>query len=70
MKYTEFRDSIRDELRRNPSGKTWKELKSSLDLPYSRPCPNWIRRLEQQIGLERSEKRGNALVWKVDQTGW
>lgn len=65
MRYTEFRDSIRDDLSRSRSGKTWKEIKASLNLPYSQPCPDWISRLERDIGLERKEKRGNALVWKV-----
>jgi hypothetical protein len=65
MQYTEFRDSIHADLRRSSSGKTWKELKASLNLPYSQPCQEWICRLEREIGLERREKKRNALVWKV-----
>jgi len=65
MKYTEFRDSIRNELERNPAGRTWKEIKVSLDLPYQRPCPTWVAELEKNIGLDRSEKKGRELLWRL-----
>ena len=65
MKYTEFRDVTATELKAHPVGKTWKELKQSLNLPYQQPCPEWICRLELEINLERAEKRGNALVWTL-----
>ena len=65
MKYIEFRDLIHQELSRHPSGKTWKEIKSSLGLPYGRPCPEWIARMEMEIGLERKERKGNALIWRL-----
>ena len=65
MKYTEFRDSIAKELKSHPSGKTWKELKSSLALPYKQPCPEWIGQLEQEINLERRGKKGNSLIWRL-----
>jgi hypothetical protein len=65
MKYTEFKDSIREELKRNPSGLTWRELKGTLALPYERPCSEWTSRLEKEIGLVRREKKGNALIWRL-----
>jgi len=65
MKYTEFRDSIAKELQSNPTGKTWKELRGSLDLPYKQPCPEWVGQLEQDILLERTEKKGNSLIWRL-----
>jgi hypothetical protein len=34
MRYVDFRDVIREELRQNPAGLTWAELKERLDLPY------------------------------------
>ena len=64
MKYTEFRDSIHCALAKSP-GMTWKELKDSLNLPYQQPCPEWMGRLEQEIHLERKEKKGNALIWRL-----
>ncbi|MEZ5277424.1 MAG: hypothetical protein R3F07_13675 [Opitutaceae bacterium] len=65
MSYVEFRDSIQADLKRSPSGKTWKELQQSLNLPYKRPCPEWVGRLEREIGLLRDARRGSALVWRV-----
>ncbi len=65
MRYEEFRDSIRDELRRCPEGITWKELKARLNLPYERPCPNWVERLEDEISLSRHAVSGRAKIWKV-----
>jgi len=67
MRYTEFRNRIQQALSDSP-GMTWSELKHSQDLPYARPCPEWIARLEKDIQLERSERKGNALVWKLSET--
>jgi hypothetical protein len=65
MRYTEFRDLIREELDRSPEGRTWAELRDGLGLPYDRPCPTWTRKLEEQIGLTRTKGAGRALVWKL-----
>jgi len=65
MRYTEFRDSIRSELKRCPEGLTWKELKFRLNLPYTRPCPNWTNRLEEEIGLQRQTGKGRAYIWNL-----
>ena len=65
MRYGDFRDQIRAELRRNPAGLTWAELKQRLNLPYSRPCPTWVAQLEAEIGLTRSKGAGAAYVWKL-----
>jgi hypothetical protein len=65
MRYVEFRDQIRTALRRTPTGLTWDELRDGLALPYDRPCPQWTRQLEQEIGLTRARGVGRALVWKL-----
>ena len=65
MRYVEFRDLIHEELRRNPAGRTWVELKERLALPYDRPCPTWVARLEQEIGLSRAKHSGPALIWTI-----
>ena len=66
MTYAAFRDSIHEELKSRKEGKTWKELRQSLKLPYDRPCPNWVVRLEKEIGLVRKDRIGNALIWRID----
>ena len=65
MRYVEFRDRIVEELRRTPAGRTWAELRDGLRLPYDRPCPTWVRRLETEEGVVRAKGTGRALVWTV-----
>jgi hypothetical protein len=63
MTYLHFKKLIQTELRRHSDGKTWKELKTDLDLPYERPCLEWVRRLEPEIGLIRQKGERNGLIW-------
>ncbi|HCD34731.1 MAG TPA: hypothetical protein DER01_20145 [Phycisphaerales bacterium] len=66
MKYTEYRDAIADALKHENSGLTWKQLRDQLDLPYNRPCPEWTRRLEQEIKLTRVKGSSRALIWMLE----
>jgi len=66
MRYTEFRDAIHNELRRVPSGLTWAALKKRLELPYSIPCPEWVKQMEQEVGLLRERGSGRAFTWKLE----
>ena len=66
MTYIQFKTLIHTTLREQASGLTWPELKSNLGLPYKRPCPEWTRRLEREIGLTRRKGAGNALIWSLD----
>ena len=67
MTYANFRDRIRARLNQAPDGLTWKALKADLDLPYERPCPEWIKRLEREIGLTRTlGEEGRALIWRTE----
>jgi hypothetical protein len=65
MRYVEFTGLIREELLRNPSGLTWVELRERLDLPYNRPCPTWVKRMEEETGLSRARGSGRAFVWRI-----
>ncbi|HYE17618.1 MAG TPA: hypothetical protein VEA69_04195 [Tepidisphaeraceae bacterium] len=65
MRYPEFRDAIHTALRRNGTGLTWAELRDRLSLPYDRPCPEWTKDLEREIGLLRVKGVGRALVWRL-----
>lgn len=66
MRYTDFRESIREELACHRAGLTWVELKTRLRLPYERPCPTWVKQLEREIGLSRVKGSGRAQVWRLD----
>jgi len=63
MRYEEFKEAIREELLRHPEGLSWAELKSRLQLPYSRPCPTWIGCMEAESGLTRRRGTGRSLIW-------
>lgn len=65
MRYPEFKAAIQKHLKRNRKGATWNELREKLSLPYDRPCPEWTRRLEEEIGLTRNKTSGRALIWQV-----
>jgi hypothetical protein len=66
MTYILFKNLIQADLRNRSMGKTWKELKSDLALPYDRPCPEWTKQLEREIGLTRLKGEGRELVWRVE----
>ena len=65
MTYVLFKNLIQTDLRKCATGKTWKELKSDLTLPYNRPCPEWTKRLEREIGLTRQKGAARELIWSV-----
>jgi hypothetical protein len=69
MRYVEFESVIWEELVQHPEGLTWAELRERLDLPYDRPCPTWVRRMEQEVGLSRARGSGRAYVWKIRTEG-
>lgn len=68
MQYAEFKTTIQQHLKRSRAGATWVELRDKLGLPYARPCPEWTRRLEEEIGLVRRKGSGRALVWGLQST--
>jgi hypothetical protein len=68
MSYIQFKTSIQRHLKDHSSGATWHELRVALKLPSERPCPEWTRRLEEEIGLVRQKGSGRALVWSPHQS--
>ncbi len=66
MRYAEYQQRIADHLAKHREGATWRELHDALDLPYERPCPEWTRRLEKEIGLVRRKDGGRALIWALE----
>jgi len=68
MRYSDFKEAIRTELCANRAGLTWVEIRDRLALSYKQPCPEWVNRLEKEIGLRRSRGATAAYVWKIDET--
>jgi len=65
MRYVEFREKIRLCLESAPDGMTWMELCQVAALPYRRPCPEWVKQLELDLGLIRDRRQGRALIWEL-----
>lgn len=65
VRYTEFRDAIVETLSQQVVGLTWQQLRDQLKLPYDRPCPEWTKRLEEEVDLVRIKGTGRALIWKL-----
>ncbi len=64
MRYIDFRTQVEQELRANPDGLTWLQLKERLSLPYKQPCYTWISQMEAEIGLTRRRQPG-GMVWTL-----
>jgi len=64
MKYVEFRESVHAYLKSHREGATWKEMKTDLGLPYEIPCPTWVHKMEDEIGLSRV-KGTDGKVWML-----
>ena len=65
MTYLEFKTTLQRHLELHAGGATWSELRETLKLPYDRPCPEWTRRLEKEIGLVRRKGSGRSLCWTL-----
>lgn len=65
MQYEEVKNIIQRELRDNPNGLTWHELKIKTGLPYKTFCPEWTLQLEKEIGLKKVKGRTRALIWRL-----
>jgi hypothetical protein len=65
LRYTDFKEVICAELGLHPEGLTWMELKLRLVLPYQRPCPTWVRHMEEEIGLVRTRNAGKPAIWTI-----
>jgi hypothetical protein len=66
MRYEQYKTAIQRHLQRQAAGATWAELRSALALPYDRPCPEWTRMLEQEIGLVRRKGSERSLIWSLE----
>lgn len=63
--YEEFRDVIRRILEVTP-GVTWTEIRTAAKLPQMFPNNGWVRRLEEDIGLERKRDAHGIIQWRLN----
>ena len=74
MRYVDFRDVILEELRQNPAGLTWVELKERLDLPHEFPCltgllKKYLMMMVLKKGFRRDPAFGGMAVRLEIRTG-
>jgi hypothetical protein len=60
--YEDFRDLVRQALL-NDRQLTWTEIRTEAKLPQLFPNNQWVRRLEQDIGLERRRDAHGIIHW-------
>jgi hypothetical protein len=65
MTYETFRDTIRSTLRDAGRAMTWTEVRTVAGLPQMFPNNQWVRRMEQDIGLLRIRDSHGILHWSL-----
>lgn len=65
LTYEEFKNSIKNILERHPSGLTWSQIRDKLNYSQNFPNNKWVRKLEEDIGLNRI-KRGSNMLWSLE----
>jgi hypothetical protein len=63
--YEEFRDVIRKALEET-SALTWTEIRTTAKLPQLFPNNGWVRRLEQDIRLQRRKDAHGIIQWSLN----
>jgi hypothetical protein len=64
LSYEAFRDKIRDTIVAT-GPLTWTEIRTTAKLPQAFPNNQWVRRLEADIGLERTRDAHGIILWTL-----
>lgn len=69
MTYEQFRTKIEKTIRFAPEGHlTWTEIRTTAKLPQLFPNNRWVRKMEQDIGLERNRDSHGIILWSLRYT--
>jgi len=66
MPYEEFKDKVKGALKSAGRPLTWTEVRTVSGLPQRFPNNRWVRRLEEDIGLDRHRDRGGIIHWELN----
>ena len=66
MTYDEFRDAVSTVLKTANRPMTWTEVRTVKSLPQKWPNNQWVRRLEQDIGLLRKKDAHGIIHWEAN----
>jgi len=65
MTYEIFKNKIRDTLRSSGEPLTWTEIRTLSQLPQAVPNNQWVRRMEEDIGLQRERDAHGIVHWSL-----
>jgi DNA-directed RNA polymerase subunit RPC12/RpoP len=65
MPYDDFKAKIRDILKTSESPLTWTEIRTKAGLPQLFPNNQWVRKLEEDIGLYRQRDQNGVIMWQL-----
>ena len=65
MGYEKFKQIIQEELEKVPEGLSWTNIRERRSELYQKwPANQWVRRLEEDIGLIREKVKGKV-IWRI-----
>ena len=67
MTYDVFKGKIQETLRTSAQPLTWTEIRTMAKLPQAVPNNQWVRRLEDDIGLQRNRDTHGIISWSLKQ---
>ena len=65
MSYEAFKEKIRETIRSSESPLTWTEIRTIARLTQAFPNNQWVRRLENDIGLQRKRDKHGIIYWSL-----
>jgi hypothetical protein len=66
--YDEFSSKIAKVLRDAAKPLTWTEIRTTAALPQAFPNNQWVRRMEQDIGLTRRRESNGIIHWELKES--
>ncbi len=66
LTYEVFSKKIAQTLKAHAGPLTWTEIRTKASLPQKFPNNEWVRRLERDIGLQRTKDVHGIINWKLD----
>jgi hypothetical protein len=68
MSYDDFKSKIARVLQEKVKPLTWTEIRTIASLPQAFPNNQWVRRMEEDIGLIRRREKDGIIHWQLRDT--
>jgi predicted Zn-ribbon and HTH transcriptional regulator len=65
MDYEDFRDKVKQALKKAKRPLTWTEVRTAAELPQAFPNNKWVHQLEKDIGLKREKDKSGVIHWQL-----